>query len=289
MTQLVITYEQKDILFNIDGQEVWLSQKQIAQLFNVTVPTINEHIKNILKDDEMDDSVIRKFRITADDGKSYNTNHYNLDMIIAVGYRVNSKQGTQFRKWSTAVLSSYIREGVVVNQNNIDAAANSIRAIRTSEQSFSKKILAIFANSSDYDPKTQQAQNFFATVQNKLHYATHSYTAAELIATRAEPKAPNMGLHTFKGKSVTLADARIAKNYMTELELKLMANLTEQFLLFAESTEIEGRTLTMAQWIQKLNAFIRLNDKLVLQSKGTVSRTEAEQIMRDAYAQFKNS
>jgi hypothetical protein len=288
MENLLIEYNGKELVFRTDGEEVWLSQKEMAQLFDVTVPTINEHIKGILSDDEIDNSTIRKFRIVAGDGKKRKVNHYSLDMIIAVGYRVNSKTGTKFRKWATSVLSQYIREGFAVDDRRVDEVASRVRAIRTSEQTFAKKMNAIFAMASDYDPRSEEAKLFFATVTNKLHYAIHGHTAAELIVERVDADKPLMGLVSVKGKDVTLADAKVAKNYLTEDELVNMARLAEQFLLFAELAEADGRLYTMRQWIEKLNAYIRMNEKRILQSKGVVSSQKAEAVMRDAYKRYKS-
>lgn len=280
----IIPYEHnQDIEVIHYNGDVWMSQKDMAEIFGTSIQNVGKHIKR-LESEASEDFLNHQFKKSTG-GRA--ANYYPMHVIMYVGFNTFSTGAIKFQTWAVNIIKEYATKGYVVSDEHIDQAAQSIRAIRTSEASFSKKILAIFANSSDYDKDSPEAQNFFATVQNKIHYSVHGHTAAELIASRAQPQAPNMGLQSFKGNHITLADARVAKNYLYESELQLMANLTEQFLLYAESTEIEGKTLTMRQWIDKLNQFIRVNDKLVLQSKGTISAKDAEQLMRDAYNQFK--
>jgi hypothetical protein len=222
--------------------------------------------------------------------------YYNLDVIISVGYRVKSHRGTQFRIWATGTLREYLVKGFVLNderlegneRNYFDELVERVRRIRTSERQFYRKVLDIFATSIDYDTKTAQAQEFFATVQNKFHYAIHGRTAAELITERIDSQAPAMGLTHWSGKVVTAKDARIAKNYLQELELKRLDLLVEQFLVYAELQAVEKRPMYMQQWVQKLDDFLRFNEKEILQHKGKVSRQAMEAAVRAALPRYHN-
>jgi hypothetical protein len=229
----ILLYRAEDgktqIQVKLQDETVWLTQAQMAELFQKNVRTINEHIKNIFKEGELEEnSVIRNFRITAADGKQYDTNFYNLDVIISVGYRVKSHRGTQFRIWATQRLREYIVKGFVMDDqrlaggvtNYFDELVERVRRIRASERNFYEKVRDIFATSIDYDSKTDYAQQFYATVQNKFHFAIHGHTAAELIAKRIDSSKEFMGLTNWSGKIITSKDAKIAKNYLEELELK---------------------------------------------------------------------
>ena len=222
--------EEQKINVRIEDENVWLTQKLIAELFNVGVPNVNEHLKNILEDKELDEiSVIRNFRITADDGKEYETKHYNLDVILAVGYRVRSDKGTQFRKWATEKLREYLIKGFTMDDERLKQGGGRaryfqellqrVRDIRSSERLFYQKVTDIYATSIDYKVDAELTQKFFATVQNKMHYAVHGYTAAEIVALRADNKKPLMGLTSFKSNYITTGDIVIAKNYLTESEI----------------------------------------------------------------------
>lgn len=231
-----------EIQFSIDieGETIWATQKQIAELFGVDVAAIFKHISNIIIEGELDrNSTISILETGASNGK---IEHYNLDMIISVGYRVNSAKATEFRKWATKTLKEYITKGFVIDDNRFASGqleafqklVERVREIRTSERHFYQKITDIFATSIDYDSTSDMAKDFFAKIQNKFHYAIHGHTAAELIYKRVNSKKINMGLTSRKGKYITLTDAKTAKNYLSELEIKRLELLSEQFLSFAE-------------------------------------------------------
>ncbi len=279
-------------------ETVWLSQKGMARLFQKTVPTINEHIKNIFKEGELkENSVIRKFRITASDGKKYLTNFYNLDVIISVGYRVKSHRGTQFRIWATKKLREYIIKGFVLNDERLknpdhpfdyyDELLKRIQEIRTSEKRFYRKITDIYATSIDYDPTAQQSIEFFKTVQNKLHWAITGKTAAELIKSRADKDKPHMGLTNWRGTKVRKSDTTIAKNYLQKEELEVLNNLVEQYLLYAESQALKREPMYMKDWIKKLDSFLEFNERNILDHAGKVSHELAEEIAHREYEDFK--
>jgi len=272
-------------------ETVWLSQKQMAELFDKDIRTVNEHIKNVFFEGELaENSVIRKFRITASDGKIYDTNFYNLDVIISVGYRVKSLRGTQFRIWATQKLRDYIIKGFVMDDERLaegrvaktyfEEWEERIRKIRTSEANFYQKVRDVFATSADYNPKTDYAKQFFAMVQNKFHFAITGLTAAEIVSSRVDNKKENLGLTNWKGEIITREQAQIAKNYLQELELKRLNLLVEQFLSFAELQSVEQRVMYMKNWIEKLDGFLILNDKEILKNAGNVSHLEMEKKVR---------
>ncbi|MCP4415193.1 MAG: virulence RhuM family protein [Chloroflexi bacterium] len=282
-------------------ETVWLTQKQMANLFQKDVRTINEHIKNIYSEGELEEvSTIRKIRIVQQEGTrkvNRNVAHYNLDVIISVGYRVKSHRGTQFRIWATQTLREYLIKGFVMNderlkgseQNYFDELVERVRRIRTSEKQFYRKVLDIFSTSIDYNTKTAQAQQFFATVQNKFHYAIHGRTAAELISERVDSSSKTMGLTNWSGGIVTAKDAKVAKNYLEEIEIKKLELLVEQFLVYAELRAVEQRPMYMGQWVEKLDEFLRFNEKEVLQGKGKVSRKDMEAKVREALEAYRSS
>lgn len=297
--------EDKIIIYNtVDGQTkidvrlendtVWLSQRQMAGLFDKDMRTINEHIKNIFTEGELDkSSTIRNFRIVQKEGNRVierSIEHYNLDVIISVGYRVSSLRGTQFRIWATQKLKEYIIKGFTMDDERLsggkvhktyfDEFGERIRRIRTSEANFYQKVRDVFATSADYNPKLESAKQFFATVQNKFHYAITGMTATEIVAGRISASKINMGLTTWKGEIVTRAQAEIAKNYLEELELKRLNLLVEQFLSFAELQSVERRVMYMNDWIKKLDGFLILNDKEILSGIGNVSREVMEKKVR---------
>ncbi len=297
----IIIYNTKDVETKIEVQmkdeTVWLSQKQMAELFDKDVRTINEHIKNVFSERELaENSVIRKFRITATDSKMYNTNFYNLDVIISVGYRVKSLRGTQFRIWATQKLKEYIIKGFVMDDERLAEGGvkktyfeeweERIRRIRTSEANFYQKVRDVFTTSADYNSKTDYAKLFYATVQNKFHYAITGLTAAEIVNNRVDSQKENMGLTNWKGGIITREQAQIAKNYLQELELKRLNLLVEQFLSFAELQSVEQRVMYMKNWIQKLDNFLVLNEKKILQNAGDISRLEMEKKVREELKKY---
>jgi hypothetical protein len=296
----IIIYNTEDgktkIKVTTSDETVWLSQKQMAELFDKDRKTITEHIQNVFKEGELaENSVCRKFQHTAKDGKKYNINFYNLDVIISVGYRVKSLRGTQFRIWATQKLREYIIKGFVMDDERLENGnvpkgyfqewEERIRKIRTSERNFYLKVTDVFATSADYNPRVEYAKNFFATVQNKFHYAITGLTAAEIITKRVDSQKENLGLTNWKGEVITREQAQIAKNYLQELELKRLNLLVEQFLSFAELQSVEQRVMYMKDWVLKLDSFLILNDKKILENAGKVSHVEMEEIIRE---QLKN-
>lgn len=268
-------------------ENVWLSQKMMGLLYDVKIPTINYHLKKIFADAELQqDSVIRNFRITAQDGKEYNTQHYNLSAIIAVGYKVNSERAVQFRKWATGIIQEYTikgyamdderlkNDGSILGKKYFEEQLQRIREIRLSERKFYQKITDIYATSLDYDVTATATRRFFATVQNKLHWAIHQHTAAEVIYTRADASKANMGLTTWKdapdGK-IQKFDVSVAKNYLTDSELAQLQRLVNAYLDVAEDMAQRQIPMTMADWEQRLNRFIAATDREILQDAGKVS------------------
>jgi len=257
------------------------------------VRTVNEHLKNIFLDQELDkDSVIRKFRITANDGKTYNTNHYNLDAILAVGYRVRSDRGLQFRQWATERLREYLIKGFTMDDerlkqsgggNYFDELLARIRDIRSSEKVFWRKVLEIYATSIDYDPSTEASQQFFATVQNKMHWAAHGQTAAEVIRARASAEKPQMGMTNWVGTKPSKAEAVIAKNYLSPEELNALNRIVTAYLELAEVQALNRQPMYMRDWIARLDDFLRLSGRDILKHAGKISH---EQAARKAELEF---
>ena len=298
----IILYQTEDgetqIQVTMQDETVWLTQKEMAELFQRDKSVISRHINNVFNEGELDrESTVANIATVQQEGNRTITReveYYNLDVIISVGYRVKSHRGTQFRIWATGTLREYLVKGFVMNDarlegsetNYFDELVERVRRIRTSEKQFYRKVLDIFATSIDYDTKTAQAQEFFATVQNKFHYAIHGRTAAELIAERVNSDAPAMGLTNWSGKIVTTKDARVAKNYLQELELKRLNLLVEQFLVYAELQAVEKRPMYMSQWVEKLDSFLRFNEKEILPHKGLVSRQEMEAKVREELQKF---
>ena len=287
----LILYQTEDnrtrIEVRLENETVWLTQKLMAELFQKDVRTVNEHIQNIFEEGELSpDSVIRKFRITAADGKAYDTQHYNLDVIIAVGYRVKSHRGTQFRQWATQRLREYIVKGFTLDDERLkeggtrneyfDELLQRIREIRLSERNFYRKICDIYRTSVDYDPSVEMTQRFFQTVQNKMHWAIHGHTAAEVIHQRADAAKPHMGLTSWQGAKVRKPDVAIAKNYLNADELKKLSLIVTQYLDFAELQALERRPMTMRDWLAKLDAFLRAGDRKILEDAGGISAGEAK-------------
>ncbi|MCZ8376605.1 MAG: virulence RhuM family protein [Beijerinckiaceae bacterium] len=290
-----------EVLF--EEESFWLTQKRMAELFEVTVPTINEHLKNVFKTNELnEDSVIRKFRMTADDGKSYLTSFYNLDAIIAVGYRVNSRQATQFRIWATSVLREFIVKGFVLDDERLkqgkkfgkdyfDELLEKIREIRASERRFYLKITDIYEQCSiDYRKDDEVTEKFFKTVQNKLHWAITGKTAAEIIASRADATKPNMGLTNWKNApsgKIVKSDVSIAKNYLGEQEIKPLERIVSMYLDYAENQAARQIPMKMTDWIVKLDAFLAFNEYEILQDAGKVSHAVAKALAEKQYEAFR--
>ncbi len=267
-------YQTVDGAMNIEvlyaEENIWLTQKRMAFLYDVSIPTINEHLSNIFAFHELDkDSVIRNFRITAADGKTYNTKHYSLEAIIAVGYRVNSERGTQFRQWATRILQKYIHKGFVLDRDRFkygsrfsqrffDELLEEIRDIRSSERMAYQKITDIYSTSIDYSPKASESKTFFATVQNKLHFAIAGKTAAEIVSERTNSAKPYMGLTTWrrapKGK-IMPSDVVIAKNYLQHKELDHLNRIVSIYLDYAELQAVRGKPMYMGDWVENLMHF----------------------------------
>lgn len=263
-------------------EDVWLTQAQLVEIYQSSKSNISEHLTNIFADKELEqDAVVRKFRITAADGKNYQVLHYNLDVIIALGYRVQSPIAVRFRRWATQRLHEYIQKGFTMDDERLKQGGNRyfkellqrIRDIRSSERNFYQQVTDIYATSTDYDPRATMTKQFFATVQNKMHYAVHEHTAAELIYERVEK--PFVGMTNFKGNYVTRDDVKIAKNYLSELELQRLNLLTSQFLDYAEFQALEQNPMTMADWMAALDDQILRLRKNILEGNGNVSHQEA--------------
>lgn len=265
-------------------EDVWLTQAQLVEIYQSSKSNISEHLTNIFADKELEqDAVVRKFRTTAADGKNYQVLHYNLDVIIALGYRVQSIIAVRFRRWATQRLHEYIQKGFTMDDERLKLGGNRyfkellqrIRDIRSSERNFYQQVTDIYATSTDYDPRANMTKQFFATVQNKMHYAVHEHTAAELIYERVNNEKPFVGMTNFKGNYVTRDDVKIAKNYLSELELQRLNLLTSQFLDYAEFQALEQNPMTMADWIAALDDQILRLLKNILEGNGTVSHQEA--------------
>ena len=281
----------------LQNDTVWLSLDQMAELFQRNKSTISRHIKNVLKDGELEeDSVVANFATTATDGKNYSVAYYNLDMIISVGYRVHSYRGVQFRIWATKVLKEYIVKGFAMNDdllkragggNYFDELLARIRDIRSSEKVFYRKVLEIYALSIDYDPRVEMTQKFFKTVQNKMHYSVHGHTAAEIIYERADAEKDFMGLTTWSGAMPSKPEAEIAKNYLTHEEIKSLNRIVSLYLDFAEMQAEEHRPMYMKDWINILDDFLRISRKDILTHAGKISAKLAKEKADQEYDKFK--
>ena len=276
------------IQVKLQDETVWLTQKLMAELFQVSVPTINEHIKTIFKDGELvPEATIRKFLIVQTEGARAISRHvdfYNLDMIISVGYRVNSLRGTQFRIWATQRLREYIVKGFTMDDERLKQAGGGnyfdellarIRDIRSSEKVFWRKVLDIYATSIDYSPNAKISQEFFRVIQNKMHWAAHGHTAAEVIEKRADSTLPNMGLTSWQGDKPRKDDVAIAKNYLDGKELNLLNRIVTAYLEFAELQALEHKPMYMKNWIAKLDDFIKLSGRQLLTHAGKISHDDA--------------
>lgn len=299
-------YQSPDGSVNIEvlyaGENIWLTQKLIAQLFDCSIDNISLHLKNIFSEGELDlKSVVEKYSITATDGKEYKTNHYSLEVIIAIGYRVNSERGTQFRQWATGILKSYIHKGYALDSNRFkygsrfsaryfDELLEEIRDIRSSERMAYQKITDIYVTSIDYSPKTETTKEFFATVQNKLHFAITGQTAAEIISQRAKNTKPYMGLTSWrrgpKGK-IMGSDVVIAKNYLEKGELQHLNRIVSLYLDYAELQAIRRKPMYMKNWVEKLNSFLKFSEYEILTNAGSVSHDVAETLVMKEYEAFR--
>ena len=297
----IILYQTEDGQSRIDvtlsGDTVWLTADQMAELFQRNKSTISRHIHNVFESGELKpDSVVAFFATTAADGKNYNVAYYNLDVIISVGYRVNSHRGVQFRIWATQVLREYLVKGFAMNDdllkragggNYFDELLTRIRDIRSSEKVFYRKILEIYALSIDYDPRTETTQKFFKTVQNKMHFSAHGHTAAEVIYSRADADKDFMGLTSWTGALPKRSDAEIAKNYLSPDELDTLNRIVSLYLDFAELQAKSHKPMYMKDWIQKLDEFLSLSGKDLLPHAGTVSAEIAKQKADSEYDKYR--
>lgn len=297
----IIMYQTEDGLTKIDvtleDETVWLNQAQMAELFQTTKQNISYHINNCFKEGELNEtSVVKDFLTTAADGKPYNTHYYNLDVIISVGYRVKSLRGTQFRIWANSVLKEYLIKGFAMNDDLLKSSGGGdyfkelldrIRDIRSSERVFYRQILDIYATSIDYDKKAETSILFFKTVQNKMHYAVTGHTAPELVYLRADCTKPFMGLTSFKGNKPQKKDIANAKNYLSESELKELNAITSAYLDFAELQALRRKTMTMREWVNKLDDFLHMSDSEVLQNAGTISHEMALAKAGEEYSKYK--
>ena len=288
----------------LHNENIWLTQKLIALLFDCSTDNVSLHLKNIFESNELQEkSVTEEFSVTASDGKKYKTKHYNLDAIISVGYRVNSSNATQFRIWATERLKEYIIKGFTMDderlktpnytfgQDYFEEQLARIADIRSSERRFYQKITDIYAQCSvDYDKNSVEAQHFFATVQNKLHFAISGRTAAEIISDRVSSTMPNLGLTNWKNGpqgAIRKTDVVVAKNYLDEKELEGLNNIVEQYLIFAESQAKRKQTMFMLDWESKLGEFLKLNDRDILEDLGKVSHAVAEVLALEEYEKYR--
>ncbi|MFC1512431.1 virulence RhuM family protein [bacterium] len=276
----------KSIEARYEDETIWLTQKLMAELFDVTIPTINEHLKNIFSSKEVSEkSAIRKFLITAADGKNYHTNFYNLDAIISVGYRINSLRATQFRQWATRVLREFAIKGYVLDKKRLENGSfldedyyerllEEIREIRLSERRFYQKITDIYSTSMDYNPQSPITKEFFSKVQNKLHFAIHGHTAAELIVKRADSRKKYMGLTSWeKGHQgrIIKTDVAIAKNYLSKDEVESLGRIVNAYLDLAEDRASRKIPMTMEDWLKRLDMFLEVADRKILQDSGKIT------------------
>jgi hypothetical protein len=297
-----LVYRTEDGKLKIDvrfeGETVWLTQSHMADLFQTSVPNISMHIRNLFAEAELQaGSVVKESLTTAADGKNYATKFYNLDVIISVGYRVKSLRGTQFRIWATQRLREYIVKGFVLDDERLknpdlpfdyfEELTRRIQDIRTSERRFYQKITDIYATSIDYDPTREVSIRFFKTVQNKVHWAITGRTAAEIVHDRVDAGKPNLGLTNWRGATIRKPDVAIAKNYLTEPELAALNNLVEQYLIFAEGQAMRRVAMHMADWIEKLDAFLTLNERDILTHAGRISHEMAQAKAELEYDRFK--
>ena len=296
----IVIYKTQDGLTKInvkfEDETVWLTQAQLVELYQTSKSNISEHIKHIFEEQELDEkSVVRNFRTTASDGKDYNTKFYNLDMIISLGYRVKSIVATQFRRWATELIKEYLKKGYALDDNRLKELGGGdywkellerIRDIRSSEKVMYRQVLDLYATSADYNPKSAESIAFFKMVQNKLHFATHGNTAAEVIYNRADAEKDFMGLTTFSGDFPTKKDVVIAKNYLSEKELKVLNNLVSAYFDLAEINAIEHNTMYMSDYVEQLDKILSSTGKDILENAGSVSHKQAVEKAEAEYQKF---
>ena len=296
----ILIYQSDDGLTHIDvkiqDETVWLTQAQLVELYKSSKSNISEHIKHIFTEGELDEAqVVRKFRTTAADGKSYNTTYYNLDMIISLGYRIKSSIATNFRRWATERLKEYMIKGFTMDDERLKGNGGGkywhelldrIRDIRSSEKVLYRQVLDLYATSVDYDPKSDESIRFFKIVQNKLHYAAHGHTAAEVIYRRADASKPFMGMTTFRGEFPTAKDAIIAKNYLTEEELRDLNNLVSGYFDFAELQARRHNPMYMEDYIEHLDRILSATGERLLEGAGTVSHSQALEKAKEEYLKY---
>lgn len=289
----IIIYQDENGITKVNvrfaDEDVWLTQSQLAEIYDTTQENISMHVANIYKDQELDENrTYKKFLLVRQEGQRQvkrNIDHYNLDMIIALGYRVQSQVATRFRRWATQRLHEYIQKGFTMDDERLKQGGNRyfrellqrIRDIRASERNFYQQVTDIYATSIDYDPRNDMTREFFATVQNKLHYAVHEHTAAEVIYERVDSDKPMVGMTNFKGNYITKDDVKIAKNYLSETELKRLNLLVSQFLDYAEFQAMEMQEMKMADWIKALDDQIIMLKRKLLEGKGSISHKEAKE------------
>lgn len=297
----ILIYQTEDgktkIEVKMENETVWLSLNQMAELFQRDKSVISRHIKNVFSEGELKEKeVVAYFATTAADGKTYNVEYFNLDVIISVGYRVKSHRGTQFRIWATQRLKEYIIKGFTMNDDLLKKAGGGnyfeellerIRDIRSSEKVFYRKILDIYATSIDYSPDAAISQQFFQTVQNKMHWAAHGHTAAEIVYLRADSTKPFMGMTNFTGSKPTRSESQIAKNYLTEDELAVLNRIVNAYIEFAELQAIRRKPMYMADWIEKLDDFLKMSDSEILTHAGKISHQQATQKAIEEYEKYR--
>lgn len=296
----ILIYQTEDgstkIQVQLTDNTVWLTQADMTELFQTTKQNISLHIKNIFEEGELvENSVVKEYLTTAADGKNYRTKYYNLDVIISVGYRVKSLRGTQFRIWATERLREYLIKGFTMNDELLkqgggyfEELLDRIRDIRSAEKVFYRKVLEIYATSMDYDPRATVTQQFFQTVQNKLHWAAHGHTAAEIIFERANAQLPFMGLTAFKGKKPTKQEIGVANNYLSEEELAILNRLVSAYLDIAEINAMQRKPMYMKDWIEVLDGFTKMSRQDVLTHAGKISAELAQQKAMTEYNAYKN-
>jgi hypothetical protein len=295
-----LLYQSKDgktkLQTRIFNESVWLSLKELSELFDIDKSGISRHLKNIFESGELSrDAVVAFFAITASDGKTYNVEHFNLDAIISVGYRVNSIIGTHFRQWATGRLREYIVKGFALDDERLkqsgggsyfDELLARIRDIRSSEKVFWRKVLDIYATSIDYDPRAEVSKEFFSVIQNKMHWASHGHTAAEIVFQRADSTKVNMGLTSWSGDTPRKSDSEIAKNYLNESELEILNRIVTLYLDFAELQALDRKPMHMKDWVVKLDEFLKLSGRDILEHAGKVAHGDALQKARLEYEKW---
>ena len=306
MENEIIIYQTQDgqtkIDVRLENETVWLTQNQMAELFQTTKQNVSSHIKNIFEEGELsENSTVKDYLTVQQEGNrkvSRNISYYNLDVIISVGYRVKSLRGTQFRIWATQVLKEYMKKGFALNDDLLKQAGGGgywkellerIRDIRSSEKVFYRQILDIYATSTDYNPNAEETKLFFKVVQNKMHFAAHGHTAAEIVYLRADSTKDNMGLTVFKGNHPKKDEVTVAKNYLDEKELNILNRITSAYLEFAELQAIRQIPMTMKDWIAKLDDFIKMTGSELLSNPGKISKLEAENKALAEYAKYKET